>query len=150
MALKTKCRMSNIQWTPSASEIEIWSSPAGWAESVYKAGLHIDTTDPFTFLNRVSTRSFNVKMSLTDSTVKVELEHVAFLGSDNSYEKAFPLESTRDLIIIAMNDAGQKAIAVVSCLEIIEFSLKASMDDHLMIESLKLKGTKYFPLKEIK
>ena len=142
-------RVTGMHWAPSASDIEIWATPAGWAESIYKAGLVIDTTDPLTFLNRVQARSFNIIMSLKNQSVEVELEHAAFLGSDNSYERLFPLETMRDLVILAYNDAGQKAMAVVCNLEVQETSLKASTDDHVMRESIRLVGTVYYPLKEI-
>ena len=147
--MNLKGRMTGMHWAPSASDIEIWATPAGWAESIYKAGLMIDTTDPLTFLNRVQARSFNITMSLKGGSVEIDLEHSAFLGSDNSYEKIFPLEAVRDLVILAMNDAGQKAMSVVCNLQVKETSLKASIDDHLMIESIKLIGTIYYPLKEI-
>jgi len=142
-------RMTGMHWAPSASDIEIWTTPAGWAEDIYKAGQMIDTTDPLTFLDKVIARSFNVTMSLKNASVEVELEHSAFLGSDNSYEKLFPPELKRDLVIVAFNDAGQKAMSVVCNLQVKETSLKASIDDHLMIESIKLIGTTYYPLKEI-
>lgn len=147
--MNLKGRMTSMHWSPSASEIEVWSTPAGWAQSMYESEQKIDTTDPLTFLNRVQARSFEVKMSTKGKGVEVVLEHAAFLGSDNSYENVFPIDSTRDLVLLAMNDAGQKAISVVCNLKVIECSLKASIDDHLMIESVKLEGTSYYPLKEI-
>jgi hypothetical protein len=147
--MNLKGRMTGMHWAPAASDIEIWATPAGWAESIYKAGLMIDTSDPLTFLNRVQARSFNITMSLKDSSVEIELEHAAFLGSDNSYEKIFPLKAVRDLVILAVNDAGQKAMSVVCNLHVQETSLKASIDDHVMVESIKLIGTIYYPLKEI-
>jgi len=156
------------RWHPSTDEIEIYVTPAGWAEAAYQNGENIDPNDDLSFLDHIAVQKFDVKWVRDDRMVqkddmifsrdvaytpfvRVSLGHICFIGPGNAYNKVFPEGEERDILLFAsarrMNK--RKAFSVISHVQVHERELTGAVDTHSLYESMVLIGTNYYPFKEI-
>jgi hypothetical protein len=154
---------NSLNWCPAPHEIQIWVAPAGWAEAAYQNNQPIDVSDELTFLDQVRSQEVEVKTTYETSTVRMDnaegklvrsavtrvtLGGVKYIGPTNTYDKMFPIDERRDLLLLVENGKG-RAIAVASNVIVEERELVARADDHVIFESVTLVGDNFYPLKEI-
>lgn len=155
---------SSPHWCPSPSEIQIWVAPAGWAEAAYLNNQPIDVRDELTFLDQVRSQEVEIKSTFETVPVqmtggqtgvvarkpvtKIMLYGIFYHGPENTYNKMFPLDEKRDILLLVTSDKGTKLVSVISNVMVYERELLARADDHSLFESMTLMGENYYPLKE--
>ena len=161
-----KSHHKSPHWCPSPHELQLWVAPAGWAEAAYLSDQPIDVSDELTFLDQVRSQEIEIKSTFEEGPVqmtggysgtvarkpvtKIMLYGVFYHGPENTYNKMFPLDEGRDILLLATSDKGTKLVSVVSNVMVYERELVARADDNALYESMTLIGDNYYPMKEMK
>jgi hypothetical protein len=151
-------------WFPSPREVELWVSPAGWAEAAYLKNEPVDVSDTLTFLDKINVTEIEIatsyrgrKVSLDgterevpmQTETRVTLNNVVVIGAiQTQLEAAFPEGELRDLVLIATGKDGKKAMAVVSNLMLTEREMIIRADDSALFETVVLTGEKLYGFRE--